>query len=165
LRGIGGLTTAENLVPSPAITENPLARSGLALAGANRRDSMDADGEDGILTAEEIAGMDLRGVRWAVLSACDTGIGQVTAGEGVFGLRRAFQVAGASTVIMSLWSVGDVSALDWMKALYRFHLEQGLPAAEAVREASLQVLTDRRGRGESTHPVYWGGWIAVGDNR
>jgi CHAT domain-containing protein len=74
----------------------------LALAGANRRASAGPEDEDGILTAEEVAALDPEGVEWAVLSACDTGVGEVRAGEGVFGLRRAFQVSGVNTVIMSL---------------------------------------------------------------
>jgi hypothetical protein len=93
--------------------------SGLAFAGANKRQSARWAEDDGILTAEEIASLDLHGVEWAVLSACDTGVGEIKAGEGVFGLRRAFQVAGARTVIMSLWSVEDRATREWMAALYR----------------------------------------------
>ncbi len=98
-------------LPSPAPTDGASAK---------------ADQDDGILTAEEIARLNLQGIGWAVLSACDTGLGEIKAGEGVFGLRRAFQVAGARTVIMSLWSVEDRSAMQWMRALYR-----GTPASGA----------------------------------
>ena len=85
--------------PSAKIArENPLLLSGLILAGANHRDVASPDDEDGVLTAEEVAALNLSGVEWAVLSGCDTGVGEVKAGEGVFGLRRAFQVAGARTV-------------------------------------------------------------------
>ena len=76
-----------------------------------------ANEDDGVLTAEEVASLDLSGVEWAVLSACDTGLGEIKAGEGVFGPRRAFQIAGARTVIMSLWSVEDRAAMTWMRAL------------------------------------------------
>jgi CHAT domain-containing protein len=142
--------------------DNPLVLSGLALAGANRRDQAAPDQDDGILTAEEIAALELSGVEWAVLSACDTGVGEVKAGEGVFGLRRAFQVAGAGTLIMSLWSVEDESAGAWMRALYEARFVARLGTAEAVRQASRSVLQARRQRGESTHPFYWAAFVAAG---
>jgi CHAT domain-containing protein/tetratricopeptide (TPR) repeat protein len=173
-RAVGGLvprqkiarTIPRNVTPTrPATNENPLLFSGLAMAGANRRAAAGADEDDGILTAEEVASMNLSGVEWAVLSACDTGLGEIKAGEGVFGLRRAFQVAGAHTVIMSLWSVEDRSAMEWMRALYEGRLRQGLDTADAVRDASLTVLGQRRARGQSLHPFYWAGFVASGDWR
>ena len=115
--------------------------------------------------AASVASVNLEGVEWAVLSACDTGLGELKAGEGVFGLRRAFQVAGVRTVIMSLWSVEDRAARQWMLALYRGRLQRRLDTADAVREASLTVLRDRRARGQSTHPFYWAGFVAAGDWR
>jgi CHAT domain-containing protein len=133
------------------------------LAGANQRAHAGPDEEDGVLTAEEIATLDLSGVEWAVLSACDTGVGEVRAGEGVLGLRRAFQLAGARTLIMSLWSVEDESAREWMRALYEGRLTDGLSTADAVRHASLAVLNARRQRGETTHPFYWAAFVAAGD--
>lgn len=126
--------------------ENPLLLSGLAFAGANRRVPAKADETDRILTAGEIAGISLQGVDWAVLSACDTGVGEVKAGEGVFGLRRAFQVAGAKTVIMSLWPVEDETARQWMEPLYREHFLNGKDTAESVRAASRQILKQRRAK-------------------
>jgi CHAT domain-containing protein/tetratricopeptide (TPR) repeat protein len=162
-RGIGGLAAAGP--PVTEVGENPLLLSGLVLAGANHRDQAGPDEEDGILTAEEIASLDLSGVEWAVLSACETGVGAVRAGEGVFGLRRAFQVAGARTLIMSLWSVEDEATRAWMGHLYRARLEEGKDTAESVRAASLAVLAERRAKGESTHPFYWGAFVAVGDWR
>jgi CHAT domain-containing protein len=145
--------------------ENPLVLSGLVLAGANHRDAAAPGQEDGVLTAEEVAALDLSGVEWAVLSACETGVGEVRAGEGVFGLRRAFQVAGARTLIMSLWPVEDQAARQWMRELYQARLERRLSTAEAVREASLTVLRDRRAAHQSTHPFYWGAFVAAGDWR
>jgi CHAT domain-containing protein len=139
--------------------------SGLAFAGANRRVVMRPDEDDGILTAEEVASLNLAGVEWAVLSACDTGLGEIKAGEGVFGLRRAFQIAGARTVIMSLWSVEDESTREWMRALYQGRLQQRLDTAAAVREAGLTVLRARRAKGQSTHPFYWAAFVAAGDWR
>ena len=144
--------------------ENPLLLSGLVLAGANRRDAVAPDQEDGVLTAEEVAALNLSGVEWAVLSGCDTGVGEIRAGEGVFGLRRAFQLAGARTVIMSLWPVEDQSTQQWMAALYGNRL-RNLSTADAVRNASLSVLRDRRARGASTHPLYWAAFVATGDWR
>jgi CHAT domain-containing protein/lipopolysaccharide biosynthesis regulator YciM len=145
--------------------ENPLLLSGLALAGANQRASAKLDEEDGILTAEEVSTLNLEGVEWAVLSACDTGLGTVAAGEGVLGLRRAFQVAGVRTVIMSLWSVEDIAARRWMEALYRARLLNRLDTADSVRQASLTVIRERRLKGESTHPFYWAAFVAAGDWR
>jgi tetratricopeptide (TPR) repeat protein len=147
----------------PATAENPLLLSGLAFAGANRRSSAKSDETDGILTAEEIAGINLEGVDWAVLSACDTGVGEIKVGEGVFGLRRAFQVAGAKTVIMSLWPVEDKTTEQWMETLYREHFLNGKDTGDSVRAASLQILNQRRAKHQSTHPFYWGAFIAAGD--
>jgi CHAT domain-containing protein len=143
---------------------NPLLLAGFALAGANARGAPQS-GEDGVLTAEEVAALDLRGVEWAVLSGCDTGVGEIRAGEGVFGLRRAFQVAGARTVIMSLWHVDDDSTRRWMTSVYEQRFVRRLGTAEAVRQASLDQLRRRRRAGTSTHPFYWAGFIAAGDWR
>ncbi len=145
--------------------ENPLLLSGLVLAGANHRHNAAPHEQDGILTAQEVATLDLRGTEWAVLSACDTGTGQIRAGEGVFGLRRAFQLAGARTVIMSLWSVEDEATRQWMAALYRHRFVEGKSTMASVQNASLELLRQRRARGESTHPFYWAGFIAAGDWR
>jgi CHAT domain-containing protein len=161
----GATFAARDGVLAATRDENPLVLSGLALAGANRRAEATPDEDDGILTAEEIAALDLSGVQWAVLSACETGVGDVRAGEGVFGLRRAFQVAGARTLIMSLWGVEDQSARAWMHALYEGRFRRRLGTAEAVREASLTLLRERRARGLSTHPFYWGAFVAAGDWR
>ena len=146
-------------------TGNALLCSGLALAGANRRQAATPTAEDGILTAEEIAALDLGGVEWAVLSACETGLGEIATGEGVFGLRRAFQVAGTRSVITSLWPVDDRATRLWMERLYRHRLQDGMSTAAAVRAASLDVLRQRRARGESPHPLYWAGFLAAGDWR
>jgi CHAT domain-containing protein/predicted negative regulator of RcsB-dependent stress response len=162
-RGVGGLVGASTA--SRGLPRNPLLLSGLAFAGANRRRLARADQDDGILTAEEVASLNLQGTEWAVLSACDTGLGAITAGEGVFGLRRAFQIAGVRTVIMSLWSVDDQATRLWMRALYDGRLNRHLNTADAVREASLTVLRDRRARGQSTHPFFWAAFVAAGDWR
>jgi CHAT domain-containing protein/tetratricopeptide (TPR) repeat protein len=162
-RAVGGLTNASTTQKVVVPADNPLLLSGLALAGANRRRTAAPDEDDGVLTAQEVASLDLAGVEWAVLSACATGIGQIKTGEGVLGLRRAFQVAGARTVIMSLWSVDDQATRQWMRALYYERLKKGLDTADAVREASLTVLKERRAKGLSTHPFYWAAFVAAGD--
>jgi len=164
-RGVGGVKAAVQDEPPPVTGDNPLLLSGLALAGANHRAQAGPEEDDGILTAEEIAAMNLSGVEWAVLSACETGVGKVEAGEGVFGLRRAFQMAGAGTLIMSLWSVEDESARQWMAALYEGRLVKKLSTAESVRAASLEVLRSRREKSQNTHPFFWAGFVAAGDWR
>ena len=150
---------------SSVYAENPLLLSGLAFAGANRRGEASAGADDGILTAEEVASLDLTGVSWAVLSACESGLGEARAGEGLFGLRRAFQVAGARTLVTSLWPVEDEASRRWMKALYEGRLARGLDTARAVHEAGLAVLRERRAAGLSDHPFFWAGFVAAGDWR
>jgi CHAT domain-containing protein len=160
-RSVGGLVPLSRAI---ARDTNPLLLAGLAFAGANsptRQGSRDS----GILTAEEVSALNLQGTEWAVLSACDTGVGQTTSGEGVLGLRRAFQVAGVRTVIMSLWSVEDRATRDWMVALYRGRLLDHLDTVQAVRQASLTLLRDRKAKGLSTHPFYWAAFVAAGDWR
>jgi CHAT domain-containing protein len=141
---------------------NPLLLSGLVLAGAGRSDDQRSD--DGVLTAEEIAGLDLTRVRLAVLSACDTGQGRIAVGEGVFGLRRALEMAGVRTVVMSLWRVPDREARQWMKSFYT-RLFDGAAADEAARSASLDALHRLRARNQPTHPYFWSGFVTVGDWR
>lgn len=148
--------------PSASVTVgNAMLRSGLALAGANQRQSA-TTADDGMLVAAEIASLDLSGVEWVVLSACDTGLGSIANGEGVFGLRRAFRIAGAATVIMTLWPVDDRATQAWIEGLYRARLGDGQSTAGAVRAASLVALDARRRAGHSDHPFYWGGFVASG---
>ena len=150
---------------TPVTGENPLLLSGLALAGANNREAAGPDEEDGILTAEEVAALDLSGSEWVVLSACDTGVGKIRAGEGIFGLRRAFRLAGAQTLITSLWAIEDEAARKWMRSLYTSRFSDGLGTAESVRKAYLDVLHELRKKKDSTHPFYWAGFVASGDWR
>ena len=102
---------------------------------------------------------------WAVRSGCDSGVGEVRAGEGVFGLRRAFRLAGVGTLIMSLWPVEDEAARQWMEALYDGRFIKELGTAEAVQQASLQMLNERRQQGDTTHPFFWAPFVASGDWR
>jgi CHAT domain-containing protein len=143
------------------VGENPMLHCGLVLAGANQRPGTDSSSvEDGVVTAEEIAGLDLRGVKLVMLSACETGLGEVKAGEGVFGLRRAFQMAGARTVISTLWRVEDQSAAETIQSL----LTEGFPVTpESSRRAMLKRLTELRASHQSDHPFFWAGYVINGD--
>jgi CHAT domain-containing protein len=138
-----------------AIAENPLLRSGLALAGANLPGVAHGNG---ILTALEAAGLNLWGTSLVTLSACDTGVGEVRNGEGVYGLRRAFMLAGSETLVMSLWPVTDAVARDTMVAYYA-RLRGGLGRGDALRQAKLAIMK----RPALHHPYYWGGFIQSGD--
>jgi CHAT domain-containing protein/Tfp pilus assembly protein PilF len=140
----------------PAFSEDPLLRSGLILAGANQRRSGGA--EDGILTASEMAALDLWGTKLVVLSACDTGLGEVKNGQGVYGLRRALVLAGAQSHVMSLWEVADRSTRELMVDYYK-GLQQNQGRSEALRNVQLQMLRRRDRR----HPYYWAAFIESGE--
>lgn len=135
--------------------ENPLLRSGLALAGANARKS---GNDDGILTAFEVAALDLWGTQLVVLSACDTGNGDVKNGEGVFGLRRALVLAGAETQVSSLWRADDEATQKLMQDFYR-NLNAKMGRAEALQQAQLKMLR----AGVFLNPYYWANFICIGE--
>ncbi|MDX1948086.1 MAG: tetratricopeptide repeat protein [Pirellulaceae bacterium] len=152
---------------------HPGLLSGIALAGANQRGGT---GDDGILTAEEVGTLDLSGVRLVVLSACETGLGETAGGEGLLGLQRSFQAAGARTVIASLWKVPDAATRDLMERFYDNLWNKEMSKLAALREAQLWVLRERGGRGldlvaakEDTSnrlpPHYWAAFILSGDWR
>jgi MYXO-CTERM domain-containing protein len=141
----------------PLHIENPLLRSGLAFAGANRGG---VGKEDGLLTALEASQLDLWGTKLVVLSACETGMGQAKNGDGVYGLRRAFTMAGAETVVMSLWQVDARATTDLMKAYYQ-GLSAGGGRAEALREVQRAMLSSA----DRAHPHYWASFIVSGDDR
>ncbi|MEC4807250.1 MAG: CHAT domain-containing tetratricopeptide repeat protein [Jaaginema sp. PMC 1079.18] len=134
--------------------ENPLLRSGLALAGFNVRSS---EGEDGVLTALEAANLDLNGTQLVVLSACETGVGEIANGEGVYGLRRAFAIAGAQSQLISLWQVSDQGTKDLMVDYYQ-RLTQGTGRSEALRQVQIAMLQNA----EYQHPFFWGAFIPSG---
>ena len=142
----------------PVLAQNPLLRSGIALAGANPRQG--GNGEDGVLTAMEAAGLDLWGTKLVVLSACETGVGEVRSGQGVYGLRRALVIAGAESQLMSLWPVSDLATRDLMVAYYR-RLKAGETRGEAFRRVQLEFLKDP----ERGHPFFWASFITIGDWR
>ncbi len=144
--------------PATLRNESPLLRFGLALAGANSRS--DGTGNDGILTALEASGLDLLGTKLVVLSACETGIGEVKNGDGVYGLRRALVLAGAESEVMSLWKVSDAATRDFMEAYY-----QRLKAGEGRTEALRHVQLDTIKKGLRIHPFFWAAFIQSGDWR
>jgi CHAT domain-containing protein/tetratricopeptide (TPR) repeat protein len=135
---------------------NPLLRSGLIFAGVSHV------GGASILTAQRIASMDLSGLDWAVLSACNTGNGELHDGEGVLGLERAFHEAGARSVVMSLWPVDDDLTRRFMHELYAQRLGLHATTADAMWNAERKLLLARRADGKSTHPWYWAGFVASG---
>jgi CHAT domain-containing protein/tetratricopeptide (TPR) repeat protein len=161
LRAVGGLARAAAVTP----WVDPLLLSGLALAGANAPSVGQRASDDGILSAAEVATLDLSGVEWAVLSGCDSGLGTARPGEGSFDLRRAFRAAGVRTTIASLWKVDDEAARRWMVELYRARLIEGKRTDEAVRDASLALLAELRREGASAHPFRWAAFVASGDWR
>ncbi|BAY65055.1 peptidase-like protein [Calothrix brevissima NIES-22] len=139
--------------------ENPLLRSGLALAGFNNRQQK-ADTDDGVLTALEVAGLNLRGTELVVLSACETGLGDVKIGGGVYGLRRALVIAGSQTQLLSLWLVDDDGTKDLMVKYYE-KLRAGKGRHEALREVQLELLNNPKYQ----HPYYWASFIPSGNWR
>jgi CHAT domain-containing protein len=137
------------------VAGNPLLRSGLALAGANLSGGQ---ADAGILTALEASSLNLWGTKLVTLSACDTGLGEVRNGEGVYGLRRAFVVAGSETQVMSLWPVSDAVSRETMVGYYTA-LRAGLGRGDALRRAKLSLLE----RPSRQHPYYWASFIQSGE--
>jgi len=152
---------ADGQPAGPIRAENPLLRSGLVLAGANRALRGDAQA-GGVVTAEKVMGFDLRATELVVLSACSTGEGEVQAGEGVYGLQRAFAQAGARGLVMSMWSVPDQETKELMEGFYR-GMAAGQDRAAALRAAALRQLETARGRYGADNPLYWGAFVFLGD--
>jgi CHAT domain-containing protein len=151
-------TDDTDCVPTPRNVENPLLRSGLVFAGVNQRDQFPDGSEDGVLTAQEVAQMNLRGTQLVVLSACETGLGNVVNGDGVYGLRRAFVLAGAESQLMSLWKVDDFGTSELMQGYYE-RITRGMGRSEALREVQRELLDT----GAYQHPYYWAGFIFSGN--
>lgn len=151
---------------------NPLLRSGIVLAGANRlnRSAVESEAvasetpvhvlEDGWVTAQEIAGMNLRHTELVVLSACESGLGDVSVGQGVYGLRRAFMHAGAHALLTSLFEVPDTETRELMKSFYQ-HLHRTGNRRTALNEAQRQRIRERRSDSGAAHPFYWASFILL----
>ncbi|MBF0529931.1 MAG: CHAT domain-containing protein, partial [Deltaproteobacteria bacterium] len=148
---------------SMANIKNSLLRSGLALAGANNLSATDLPNQaDGLMTAEKILSLNLQGTELVVLSACDTGLGEVKVGEGVYGLRRAFLQAGTKGLVMSMWQVQDKETQELMIAFYQNMIQGHMSRREALRWAALQekdIVFQRYGH---TNPVFWGAFVYLG---
>ncbi|MBF0271566.1 MAG: tetratricopeptide repeat protein [Magnetococcales bacterium] len=145
-------------IPPPG--DNPLLRSGLAFAGINSNAAFLGEIDtrnDGVLTALEVLGLDLTGTRLTVLSACETGLGEIHEGEGVYGLRRSFQEAGSESVIASLWEVSDAGTQALMTGLYK-RLLNGKTPHESLREARLELMDSQ----EWSYPYIWSAFMLVG---
>jgi CHAT domain-containing protein/tetratricopeptide (TPR) repeat protein len=134
-----------------------LSQSGIALAGAN---NPGGDEEDGILTAFEFGGLDLRGTKLVVLSACETGLGDAVSGSGMLGLRRSLALAGAESNVLSLWKVNEDATRNLMVWYYR-RLMSGEGRGAALRRVKLQMLREK----EYSHPYFWAAFVASGDWR
>jgi CHAT domain-containing protein len=140
-------------------SENPLLRSCLALAGINavvKGERVPVEAEDGVLTALDVSGLNLSQTELVVLSACQTGTGDIQNGEGVWGLRRAFELAGVKTLVVSLWQVDDAATAELMESFYE-GLTGGLPCAEALHRAKLLLR-------KSNAPYYWAAFICQGNS-
>jgi CHAT domain-containing protein len=143
---------------------NPLLRSGLVLTGVNERNNPDfpLDGDNGVLTALEISGLDLRGTQLVVLSACETDVGKPTVGDGVYGLRRSLAIAGAESQVLSLWKVDGTATKDLMVNYFKKlspKTGQGMGRHEALQESKKQLMKSPKYQ----HPYYWAGFIPSGD--
>lgn len=141
--------------------DKALTRSGLILSGANHileRETLPDNVEDGILTAKEIAGLDLRGLDLVVLSACQTGLGDISQSEGVFGLQRGFKKAGANSILMSLWEVNDKATRILMTQFYR-HLLSGQDKRQSLLSAQKYLREIEHGKYDE--PKYWAAFILL----
>lgn len=164
VRGIKQMSMPPKAAGKKVKMENPLLRSGIALAGANNAlKSSETVKTDGIVTAEKILGMRLRGTDMVVLSACETGLGDVQSGEGVYGLRRAFIQAGTKGLVMSMWSVPDKETKELMIEFYRNIQSGKMNRCRALRQAALKQMRIVKDRYGHANPLYWGAFVFLGE--
>jgi len=164
VRGIHVVPLDAKQVGKKVKIENPLLRSGIALAGANNALRFGGtERSDGIVTAEKILSLKLRGTDMVVLSACDTGLGEVKAGEGVYGLRRAFTQAGTRSLVMSMWQVPDQETKELMVEFYKNIRSGKMNRCQALRQAALKQLKTVRARYGNANPFFWGAFVFMGE--
>ena len=133
-------------------------KSGLLLSGSANylQNKIELSGENGILTSYEAANLSLEGTELVVLSACETARGEIQNGEGVYGLQRAFQTAGAQSIIMSLWKVDDEATQQLMTSFYQ-NWTKGVSKNEALKQAQLSL------KAKYPHPYFWGAFVMMGE--
>lgn len=147
---------SDNKISTYKASDDPMLRSGLLLAGANNswgKTNNEINSDDGILTANEISNLDLSNCKLVVLSACETGLGQINGSEGVFGLQRAFKMAGVQNIIMSLWKVPDAQTVELFDNFYKACFS-GKSIQEAFSEAQNKMK-------EKYSPYYWAGFVLL----
>lgn len=152
---------------SKTVLDNPMLRSGLAFAGAERTRTDTTHEQlqgidDGIFTAEEAQFLNLENTELVVLSACETGLGTIVNGEGVYGLQRAFRAAGAKSILMSLWNVNDNATKELMKSFYQHWLNEGMSKHDALWQAKLD-LRNNASHPEWAMPYFWGAFVLIGE--
>jgi CHAT domain-containing protein len=152
-----GFFSSDRIALSAAVKKDFLFHSGLVFAGVNKNLDEEAQEirDDGILTAYEVMNLDLSNTDLVVLSACETGLGKIEIGEGVYGLQRSFMQAGARNILISLWKVDDQVTQELMVKFYRY-LFQGKSEREAIKLAQLDQMI------KTPNPAMWGGFIMVG---
>jgi CHAT domain-containing protein len=176
-RGVGGVAPLE--APPAARPAAPRAQAAadartdpspwqglrvwLAFAGADHAREPARDEDDGMLTAEETVTLNLAGAEWVVLSACYSALAEHWTNEGMLGMRRAFALAGARSVIASRWAVDDMATAAWMRALYKARASGETRATPAIRSACREQLAERRRATLTTHPFYWASFVASGE--
>ena len=152
----GDLTFRGNKLKSVESAKSAMHNSGIVLSGVNNSNSKDPVHDDGVLTAFEASGLNLSNTELVVLSACESGLGSLKSGEGVYGLQRAIKIAGADALLISLWNVDDQATGNFMITFYQTWLNGG-DKSKAYLNAQIQMQATYK------HPYYWGAFELTGN--